>query len=108
MLNIRNRSAIATIVEGHTGTYKQDILDYLKQKYEERKMKLDKKWHLQKVEQSSNHKLKTEADHSRITDKSRLSQVKSANSLPKRAKTLEARSIYDELKLPKLRLKDSR
>jgi hypothetical protein len=44
MLNIRGRNALATIVEGHTGTYRQDILDYLKKKYEERKVKLDNKW----------------------------------------------------------------
>lgn len=44
MLNISGRKALATIVEGHTGTYKQDILDYLKKKYEERKVKLDNKW----------------------------------------------------------------
>lgn len=54
MLNIKGRKALATIVEGHTGTYKQDILDYLKRKYEERKVKLDSKW--------KNKKINTEAD----------------------------------------------
>ena len=39
MLNIRVKSVLATIVEGHTGTYKQDILDYLHEKFEERKKK---------------------------------------------------------------------
>lgn len=33
MLNIRVKSVLATIVEGHTGTYKQDILNYLHEKY---------------------------------------------------------------------------
>ena len=46
MLNIRGRKALAT--------YKQDILDYLKRKYEERKVKLDSKW--------KNKKINTEAD----------------------------------------------
>ena len=34
MLNIRGKTVLATIVEGHTGTYKQDILDFLHGKYE--------------------------------------------------------------------------
>ena len=29
MLNVRVKTVLATIVEGHTGTYKQDILNFL-------------------------------------------------------------------------------
>jgi hypothetical protein len=37
MLNVRVKTALATIVEGHTGTYKQDILSFLHEKYEQRR-----------------------------------------------------------------------
>ena len=102
MLNIRNKSAVATIVEGHTGTYKQDILDYLKQKYDERRHRLEQKW--------KGKKLNTEPDQSRITTFEKgsyvnVSKVRSVKSLPKRTKTLEPISIHEELNLPKLRLK---
>ena len=44
MLNIRVKSVLATIIQGHTGTYKQDILNFLHEKYEERRKKQDKKY----------------------------------------------------------------
>jgi hypothetical protein len=44
MLNVRGKTVLATIVEGHTGTYKQDILDFLQEKLQKRKLKESERW----------------------------------------------------------------
>lgn len=49
MLNVRGKTVLATIVEGHTGTYKQDILDYLQEKMKKRKEKEEQRWNGKRV-----------------------------------------------------------
>ena len=40
MLNVPEKSIITDIVNQHTGVYKQDIVEFLRQKQEERRKKL--------------------------------------------------------------------
>jgi hypothetical protein len=103
MLNIRGDHT-ATVVEGHTGVYKEDIIQLLQQKSQERKEKINKKW--------SGKSLKTERSPSHQKNiPTPLSLLKGSHASSKnlqRAKTEATPSVYEELKLPKLRLKQHR
>ena len=106
MLNVRAKNVLATIVEGHTGTYKQDILNFLHDKYEERVRK-------EKMRFSGKKRMKTEEIKSVVTNKGGYSinkKIFKSNSVNKlsRVKTENVPSIYEELKLPSLRIKEQK
>lgn len=92
MLNVRGKTVLATIVEGHTGTYKQDILDFLQEKLKERKLKEEKRWN------GKRFKTQSHSDHSSEKKISSLGasivKVNSSKSLSSRVHTEKSISIY--------------
>ena len=90
MLNVRVKSVVANLVQGHTGAYKQDVINHLKEIQSERERK--RRWNSGK---SLKNRLVTESANARPNLMGSAKRVKSECSP----------SVYEELQLPKLRVK---